>query len=151
MPVDTKFIGKTYGPVTYKVGREKIREYARATDDKNKYYLDLEFARASAYGNLVAPPMFVVVYAKDMLEAVLFDPELRLNLPMLVHGGQDFVFHKVVLAEDEISTVGKLGSIENKTKADGKPGPTIVVMETESKNQNGELVCEGKWTFVIRG
>lgn len=151
MPVDPKFIGKTYDPVVYKVGREKIREYALAVNDKNKHYLDLDFARSTPYGNLVAPPMMAVVYAKGMLEKVLFDNELKLNLPMLVHGGQEFTFHKVVLAEDEITTTGKIAHVENKTKPDGKPGNTIVVMATESHNQNGELVSEGKWTFVVRG
>ncbi len=151
MAVDTKFIGKTYDPIVYKVGREKIKEFAEATGDKNPYYNDLQFARESQYGNLVAPPQFAVRYAKDMLTKVLFDSELKLNLAMLVHGSQEFTFHKVVLAEDEITTVGKVAHIENKTKPDGKPGNTILVMGTESRNQDGELVSEGAWTFVIRG
>ena len=35
MPVNTQAIGKTYEPVTYAVGREKIREYARAVGETN--------------------------------------------------------------------------------------------------------------------
>ena len=33
MPVNTKAIGKSYEPVLYAVGREKIREYARAVGE----------------------------------------------------------------------------------------------------------------------
>ena len=31
MPVKTEAVGKTYPPVVYAVGREKVREYATAT------------------------------------------------------------------------------------------------------------------------
>ena len=30
MAIDTKFIGKTYPSYTYEVGKEKIKEYAKA-------------------------------------------------------------------------------------------------------------------------
>jgi hypothetical protein len=47
MPVNTKAIGKTYEPVVYAVGREKIREYARAVGETNPVHLDLQAARAA--------------------------------------------------------------------------------------------------------
>ena len=40
---------KTWGPVTYAVGREKIREYARAVGETNPLHLDLEAARAAGH------------------------------------------------------------------------------------------------------
>ena len=64
MPVNTKAIGKPYEPVRYAVGREKIREYARAVGETNPVHLDVEAARAAGYADLVAPPMFAVVYAR---------------------------------------------------------------------------------------
>src|SRR5437667_59844 len=36
MPVNTKAVGKTYDPVLYAVGREKIREYARAVGEHGR-------------------------------------------------------------------------------------------------------------------
>ncbi|MBI3308222.1 MAG: MaoC family dehydratase N-terminal domain-containing protein, partial [Candidatus Melainabacteria bacterium] len=42
MPIDTKFIGREYPPVTYVIGREKIKEYARTIGDLNPLYLDPE-------------------------------------------------------------------------------------------------------------
>ena len=63
MPVNTQAIGKTYEPVLYAVGREKIREYARAVGESNPVHLDLDAARQAGYRDLVAPPMFVVVYS----------------------------------------------------------------------------------------
>ena len=55
MPVNTKAIGKTYEPVLYAVGREKIKEYARAVGETNPVHLDVEAARAAGYADVVAP------------------------------------------------------------------------------------------------
>ena len=49
MPVNAKAVGKQYEPVQYAVGREKIREYARAVGETNPLHLDVEAARAAGY------------------------------------------------------------------------------------------------------
>ncbi|MEW5947439.1 MAG: MaoC family dehydratase N-terminal domain-containing protein [bacterium] len=145
MAVNPKYIGKKYPPSTYEVGREKVREYADAIGDMNPLCRSLEKARASKYGNIVAPPTFAVVYAKEPVGRMLLDPDLSLNLPMLVHGEQEFEFHNVVLAGDEITTEGEITEIYE------KKGKDFVTCTTTSKNQRGELVCTGRWTFVVRG
>src|ERR1035437_6676169 len=58
VPVNTKAIGKTYEPTTYAVGREKIKEYARAVGETNPIHLDVQAAREAGYDDVVAPPMF---------------------------------------------------------------------------------------------
>ena len=62
MPLDTKAIGKKFPSAVYAVGREKIKEYARAAGETNPIHLDHEAARAAGYADVVAPPMFAVVY-----------------------------------------------------------------------------------------
>ena len=63
MPVNTQAIGKQYEPTTYAVGREKIKEYARAVGETNPIHLDVQAARDAGYADVVAPPMFAVVYS----------------------------------------------------------------------------------------
>ena len=46
MAVNTNAVGKTYAPLTYAVGREKIREYAFAVGETNPLHLDVQAARA---------------------------------------------------------------------------------------------------------
>jgi acyl dehydratase len=145
MPVNTQAIGKTYDPVEYAVGREKIREYARATGETNPVHLDLEAARAAGYGDLVAPPMFAVVYSAPAVGPPIFDPEIELNFAMMVHGGQEFVWGPPVVAGDEISTVA---SVQEISKSDGRG---YYVFESISTNQRGEQVCRGTWTNIVRG
>lgn len=145
MSIDTKFIGKEYTPVTYVVGQEKIKEYALAIGDLNPLYSDFEFAKKSKYGCIIAPPMFVVVFARETLVNLFSDTELNLNMLRLLHGEQEFNFHKIVKANDTIITYPKIKNIYQKSNND------FVELETKSYNQNKELVTEGIWTFVIRG
>ncbi|MDX6568661.1 MAG: hypothetical protein QOH15_1239 [Gaiellales bacterium] len=145
MPVNTKAIGKKYEPVTYAVGREKIREYARAVGETNPLYLDLEAARGEGYADLVAPPMFAVVYSAPAVGPPIFDPEIELNFAMMVHGGQEFVWGPLVVAGDEISTTVECRSIE------ARDGRGYYVFESVSTNQHGETVCTGTWTNIVRG
>lgn len=145
MSVDTKFIGREYKPVIYVIGEEKIKEYAHTIGDLNPLYINPDFAKKSKYGSIIAPPMFVVVFARDTLVNLFSDKELNLDYSRLVHGEQDFTFHKIVKTNDTIKTKAKIKNIFQ------KGGNDFVEMETQSYNQNSELVAEGVWTFIIRG
>jgi acyl dehydratase len=145
MPVNAKAVGKTYEPVLYAVGREKIREYARAVGESNPVYLDVEAARAAGYADLVAPPMFAVVYGAPAVGPLIFDPEIELNFAMMVHGGQEFQWGPPVVAGDEISTTANVKDISE------RDGRGFYVFESISTNQRDEQVCRGTWTNIVRG
>jgi acyl dehydratase len=145
MPVNTKAIGKTYAPVVYAVGREKIREYANAVGETNPVHLDVQAARAAGYADVVAPPMFAVVYSAAAVAPGIFDPDVELNFAMMVHGGQEFVWGPLVVAGDEITTTANVKDI----REDEDRG--YYVFESVSTNQRGEEVCRGTWTNIVRG
>ena len=145
MPVNAKAVGKSYQPVVYAVGREKVREYARAVGETNPVYLDVEAARAAGYADVVAPPMFAVVYSAPAVGPLIFDPEIELNFAMMVHGGQEFVWGSPVVAGDEIST---RASVKDISERDGRG---YYVFESISTNQRDEQVCLATWTNIVRG
>lgn len=145
MPVKTEAIGKQLPPVTYAVGREKIREYARAVGETNPLHLDVEAARAAGYADVVAPPMFAVVYSAPAVGPGIFDPEIGINFAMMVHGSQEFSWGKPVVAGDEITTTA---SVKDISERDGKG---FYVFESRSVNQDGAEVCVGTWTNIVRG
>src|SRR5881397_4215074 len=111
MAASTEVIGKTYPPTTYAVGREKIREYAAAVGETNPLHLDLDAARAAGYADLLAPPMFAVVYSAPAVGPPIFDPEIELNFAMMVHGGQEFEWGEPVVAGDEVTTTATVKDI----------------------------------------
>jgi acyl dehydratase len=145
MPVSTEAIGKRFPPVVYAVGREKVREYAAAVGETNPVHLDPAAARAAGYADVVAPPMFVVVYAAPAIAPAIFDPAVDMNLAAMVHGGQEFAWGPVVVAGDEITTTVGVKDIS------ARAGMGFYVFESASVNQRGETVCTGIWTSIVRG
>jgi acyl dehydratase len=138
-------VGKVFPPVRYAVGREKVREYANAVGETNPVHLDVEAARAAGYADLVAPPMFAVVYSAPAMAPAVLDPEVGINLALMVHGGQEFVWGTPVVAGDEIATTA---SVKDISERDGRG---FYVFETVSTNQDGETVATGTWTNIVRG
>ncbi len=145
MAINAEAVGKTYPPTTYAVGREKIKEYAHAVGETNPLHLDHEAARAVGYEDVVAPPMFAVVFAGGAMAAPLFDPEVGLDFAHMVHGGQEFRWGPLVVAGDEIVTTATVKEIAE------RGGMGFYVFETVSVNQREETVCTGTWTNIVRG
>jgi acyl dehydratase len=145
MPVNTDVIGKTYPPVVYAVGREKVREFARAVGETNPVHLDVEAAGAAGYPDVVAPPMFTVVYSAPAVGPAVLDPEVGINLALMVHGSQEFSWGPVVVAGDEITTRARVKNVQE------RDGRGFYVFESVSENQRGETVCTGTWTNIVRG
>jgi acyl dehydratase len=143
--VNTEAVGKSYPSTLYAVGREKIKEYALAVGETNPLHLDPEAARAAGFRDVVAPPMFCVVYCGQAMGPPLFDPEVGINFALMVHGGQEFVWGPLVVAGDEITTTVSVKSIEERA------GNGFYVFESQSTNQDGETVCTGTWTNIVRG
>src|SRR5438552_877512 len=132
MAVKTDAVGKTYPPATYAVGREKVREYAWAVGETNPLHVDVDAARAAGYADVVAPPMFAVVYAGRAVTPALFDPEVGINYSNMLHAGQEFEWGPVVVAGDEIATVTSVRDISE------RGGIEFYELVTESRNQQGE-------------
>jgi len=145
MAVNTDAIGKTYPATIYAVGREKIREYAHAVGEHNPIHLDPEAARVAGFADVVAPPMFAVVYANAAILPGLFDPEVGIDFSHMVHGSQEFRWGPLVIAGDEITTTGTLTDVSE------RGGLGFYVFTTESRNQRSETVCVGTWTNIVRG
>ena len=136
---------KTWGPITYAVGREKIREYARAVGESDPLHLDLDAARSAGHKDLVAPPMFAVVYTSPAIGPAMLDPDIGMDFARMVHGAQEFAWGPLVVAGDEITTEVELADVSE------RGGMGFYVFESRSDNQDGERVCTGKWTCIVRG
>lgn len=122
-----------------------MKEFALAVGERDPLCLDVEAARTAGFADVVAPPMFVVVYSAPALGPALFDPEVGIDFARMVHGGQAFTWGSLVVAGDEITTSL---SVKDITEHDGKG---FFVFESTSTNQRGETVCVGEWTNIVRG
>ena len=129
---------------TYAVGREKVREYAYAVGESDARCLDPEAARAAGFADVVAPPMLAAVYCGPAIAPAVLDPEVGIDYARMVHGAQAFTWHEPVVAGDEITTEAA------HEESSERGGLKFFVFTTRSVNQRGELVCEGRWTNIVR-
>jgi acyl dehydratase len=143
--MDTSKIGKTYPAFEYEVGREKIREFANAVGETSPVHQDREAAQAAGYRDVVAPPMFVVVYSAGAMGPAILDPEIGINLMLMVHGGQEFVWGEPVCAGDTITTEATAKDMYE------KDGRKFYVFESVSTNQDGQETARATWTNIVRG
>lgn len=144
MPTAIDAIGKTYPPTVYAVGREKVREYAAAVGETNPLHLDVAVAREAGYADVVAPPMFAVVYAAPSVVQGIFDPELGIDFAHLVHGSQKFRWGPLVVVGDEIETTTSVKDVSVRGEL------SFYVFESVSRNQNDDTVCIGTWGNIVR-
>jgi acyl dehydratase len=145
MAVKTEAVGKEWPAASYEVGLEKIREYANAVGESSPVHHDRETARGAGFRDVVAPPMFCVVYSSRAMGAAILDPEVGINLATMLHGGQEFVWGEPVCAGDVITTTPKCLEIYE------RDGMGFYVFESVSENQDGDTVATGTWTNIVRG
>jgi acyl dehydratase len=145
MAVSTAAVGKSYAPVTYAVGREKIKEYALAVGETNPLHLDVDAARAAGHRDVVAPPMFAAVYCSPAITPAYFDPEVGIDFARLVHSAQEFTWGPLVIAGDEVTTTVTVKDITERSDTG------FYVFASVSVNQDGETVSVGTWSNVVRG
>ena len=117
------------------VTAERIAQYALATNDPIEAHLEGE----------VAPPVFAIVPVFQSL----VEPALEVVPPALLgrilHGEQDFRFHRALRPGDRLVARGKMTGFE------GLPNGTRAAVYLETRDDRGELVNEQYVTFFIRG
>lgn len=138
--------GKTYPPAApYLVGREKIREFARAVFAASPLHHDVAAAGAAGHSDLVAPPTFPVVVQESALAQLLADPDARVDFTRVVHGEQRFTYTRPLVAGDELTarlTVTAIRSLG---------GNDLVTASTEIVDAAGRHVVTATSALVIRG
>ncbi|MBQ9917819.1 MAG: MaoC family dehydratase N-terminal domain-containing protein [Microbacterium sp.] len=104
MPVNPELVGRAFPPTApYLVGREKVREFARAVFADAPQHSDPAAARALGYADVVAPPTFAMVVQDLTLQQLLGDPDSGIELSRLVHAEQRFRYSRPIVAGDELT------------------------------------------------
>jgi acyl dehydratase len=146
MPLDQSFVGRSWPPTEpYLVGREKIREFARAIGADNAEYLDPEAARAIGYADVVAPPTFPFVITMEKSRQIIRDPELGLDYSRVVHGDQRFAYTRPVVAGDSLVCVNSVDEILS------RGGHDFITTRTDVSTEAGEPVVTVWSKLVQRG
>lgn len=136
MGLNTALVGKKYPPATYEVSADAIRKYAAATNEDNP---------AFAGDDPVAPACFPIVPAGMTVGSLLFDQDLGVNLPMMVHGEEDHILIHPIKGGDVLTVETSVESVEVK-----ETGETFTA-HTTLTNQMGVTAAEVRSLMFIRG
>lgn len=143
--VNPNILGKTYPPsAPYLVGREKIREFAKAVHSQSPLCIDVAAAQAAGYSDVVAPPTFAVLVAQRAEYELLEDPEAQVDFQHLVHGDESFAYERPIVAGDELTSTVTVSNLKTL-------GPmTMLGTTTKLTDKDGALVATVTAGFVIR-
>lgn len=143
--VNVEIQGKVYAPTApYLVGREKVREFARAVLSEAALHHDPEAARAAGYSDVVAPPTFAIVVQDATLQQLLSDEEAAVDFSRVVHGDQRFTYSRPIVAGDELTGVMTVTSVKQ------LGGNSMVTSSTEISDASGAHVVTAISTLVVR-
>jgi acyl dehydratase len=146
MSVNPDLVGREFPPVgPYLVGREKVREFARAVVATNPIYLDVAAARAAGHADVVAPPTFPVVVQELTLAQLLAEPDANIDFTRVVHGDQRFSFSRDIVAGDELMATLSVTSVKT------LGGHSMVTSESVMTDARGDHVVTATSTLVVRG
>ncbi|MDI9896544.1 MULTISPECIES: (3R)-hydroxyacyl-ACP dehydratase subunit HadA [Nocardiaceae] len=126
----------------YEVGREKIREYARAVQDSHPAHHDEDAAKGLGYDGLLAPLTFIsllgIMSQTRMLQEFItgYDPS------QILQTDQRLEFHRPIQVGDRIFCDVYLESFRQMSGSD------IMTTKNIITDQNGDLV-QTTWTTIV--
>lgn len=155
---DKSKLGMEFSPYTFEVEKGKIAEFAMAISQKedkdqvNPLYVNREAAQKVGYKDIIAPPTFQTcfpLWAGGGLMPVI--QSLGINIFKLLHGEEEYDYLGAIHPGDIMTGKAKVVDMYDKEKKD-KPGKFMefTVIETEIRNQRGELVIKSRSTLVER-
>ncbi|MEO7077345.1 MAG: (3R)-hydroxyacyl-ACP dehydratase subunit HadA [Rhodococcus sp. (in: high G+C Gram-positive bacteria)] len=126
----------------YAVGREKVREYARAVQDWHPAHHEEDAAADLQYDGLVAPLTFIslvgIIAQSRMFKEFIsgYDPS------QILQTDQRLQFHKPIIVGDKLSCEVYLESFRQMSGSD------IITTKNIVTDQNDELV-QTTWTTLV--
>lgn len=129
---------------TFPITREMILAFAECTEETHPLYSDKEAAKASKYGDLIAPPTFSNIFVDGFKR-----PDIGLKFGDVgLFASQAIESVSPIRPGDTLEATTRLKDVYSKTGRSGKM--VFVVWETRFSNQNGETVVLVSDSFLRR-
>jgi acyl dehydratase len=163
MAVDAGIIGRETGRARVKVERSPLRIFASAVKDENPVYHDADAAKSAGFDDAPAPPTFGFALEfwgrypelQQGLEPIEGNPfgevmsELMKDGGLILHGEQEFEYHRPIVAGDVLRSEAKIVDAYEK-ESKGRT-MTFVVTETLYRDdESGEPVLTSRFNLIHR-
>lgn len=158
----SEYIGRPTGKGTVTLERSPLSNFAKAVKDENPIYADETAAEAAGFDGIPAPPTFAFAaafwgaYPEDQPAdaAGISNPlgeiigRLMQSGGLVLHGEQEFEYHKPVTAGMKLTHEGKVADVYEK-ESKGKT-MTFVVIENEYRDESGDLALTARMNILHR-
>ncbi len=146
MTVNPELVGQTLPPTEpYLVGREKVRELARAVFATNPVHFDVAAAQAAGFADVVATPTFPIVLQDITLQQLIALPGSGIELKHAIHVEQRFSYARPIVAGDLLTAQLTVTGVR-------AMGPASRVVSTMSvRDESGTEVATAESTLLIGG
>jgi hypothetical protein len=129
--VSRSLIGRESDEQVVEIERGAIRKFAEAVGDTTE---------ACLRGD-IAPPTFVTTIRIPI-------PGLSYDLARVLHGGQEYRYHRPIRAGDRLHCRSRLSDVYQR---EGRLGAmTIMIIELDGRESNGTAVFSGRTTAILR-
>lgn len=143
MSIASDIIGTHYRyPDYYLVGREKIREFAKAIQSDDPLYFDEEAAKAAGYADVVAPVTFIAIAGRQVQLDIFANFDVGINIARVIHRDQKIRFHRAIVAGDKLFFDSWLDSVVESF------GTVITELRSEVTDEHGKPVMTTNITLI---
>lgn len=146
MSINPELQGRSYQlSDVYSVGRESIRDFARAVKASHLAHFDVAAAQALGHADLIAPPTYAIIVAQRADALLINDPESGIDFSRVVHAEQRFTHHKPIVAGDELVAELHVDTVR------GMGGGAMITTRAEISTVDGVAVATTVSAILVRG
>jgi acyl dehydratase len=157
-------VGMPTGKATIAIERGPVTQFATSVTDTNPIYRSRDAAVGAGLSDIPVPPTYffsAATFWGAYPEAQPADANPGRNPTMevigqlmskggiVLHGEQEFTYHKPIVVGDRIESEGKVVDLYEKPAGDKTM--TFLVTENEYRNQDGDLVLTARMNLIHRG
>ena len=158
----TDYIGKPTPPQTVVIERGPVSNFAKSVLDHNPVYSDPRAATDAGFAAIPAPPTYDFAMhhwgafpevqpdgadrPHPMIEAM---GELLADGGLILHGGQEFVYHRPLTVGMQLTSRGTVKDVYAKQSSGGKT-MTFIITETEWRDADDQPVVTSTMTLLHR-
>ena len=157
-------VGRPTGAAKVVIERGPLGKFATSVHDDSPVYQGLEAAQAAGFEDIPAPPTYAfsaLQYWGKFPDDQPPDPtggkspvmeiigSLRSKGGIILHGEQEFVYHRPIVAGDVLTCEGQLTDFYTKESSGGTT-MTFIVSEDVYKDEAGEPVLTSRMNLIHR-
>jgi hypothetical protein len=129
-----------------RVDASRLRFFARATGQTDPIYTDLATARAKGHRDLPVSPTFLFGLGMEGPDPFGFVEQLGIDLRTVLHGTQDFTYHTLAYAGDELTMTSRVSDVYTR-----KGGVLeFIVRDSQVRSSDGTLIAELRAVMVVQ-